>query len=50
MPDELLERLKKFQTDYFPAHRDEFQSLINKGQHPKTLFLGALILESSLIY
>lgn len=40
MPDELLDRLRKFQTDYFPAHRDEFQALINKGQQPKTLFLG----------
>jgi len=40
MPDELLERLRKFQTEYFPAHREEFQVLINKGQQPKTLFLG----------
>lgn len=40
MPDELLERLRKFRTEYFPAHRQEFTSLIQNGQTPKTLFLG----------
>ena len=40
MPDELLERLRKFRTEYFPAHRQEFTSLIEQGQSPKTLFLG----------
>ena len=40
MPDELLDRLRKFKTEYFPAHRHEFTSLIQNGQTPKTLFLG----------
>lgn len=40
MPDELLDRLRKFRTEYFPAHRQEFTSLIQNGQTPKTLFLG----------
>ena len=40
MPDELLERLRRFRTDYFPAHRQEFTTLIENGQTPKTLFLG----------
>jgi carbonic anhydrase len=40
MPDELLDRLKRFKLEYFPAHEQEFTELIEKGQHPKTLFLG----------
>ena len=40
MPDELLERLRRFHTQAFPPHRTQFQSLVEDGQHPKTLFIG----------
>lgn len=40
MPDELVERLRRFQTDAFPQYRDRFQSLVDDGQHPTTLFIG----------
>src|SRR5690606_14412059 len=38
--DELLQRLRKFSSDYFPLHRQRFQDLVAHGQHPKTLFIG----------
>jgi carbonic anhydrase len=38
--DDLLHRLRRFQTDYFPRHQQRFQDLVNEGQHPKTLFIG----------
>lgn len=40
MPDELLQRLRNFQQDYFPRHQQRFQDLVAEGQHPKTLFIG----------
>ncbi|MFZ2990151.1 MAG: carbonic anhydrase, partial [Ideonella sp.] len=40
MPDELLQRLQRFQTDAFPAHRSHFRLLVDDGQHPMTLFIG----------
>ena len=40
MPDELLARLQHFHTDAFPACQETFQSLVNDGQHPTTLFIG----------
>lgn len=39
-PDELLLRLRRFQSDYFPLHQQRFQDLVSHGQHPKTLFIG----------
>lgn len=39
-PDELLLRLRHFQSDYFPLHQQRFQDLVTEGQHPKTLFIG----------
>lgn len=39
-PDELLQRLRRFQSDYFPLHQQRFQDLVAQGQHPKTLFIG----------
>lgn len=39
-PDELLQRLRHFQSDYFPLHQQRFQDLVAQGQHPKTLFIG----------
>jgi carbonic anhydrase len=40
MADELLERLRRFQRDAFPQYRSQFQSLVDQGQHPTTLFIG----------
>lgn len=38
--DDLLLRLRHFQSDYFPLHQQRFQDLVAQGQHPKTLFIG----------
>jgi carbonic anhydrase len=38
--DDLLVRLRRFQSDYFPLHQQRFQDLVAEGQHPKTLFIG----------
>ena len=38
--DELLLRLRRFHSDYFPLHQRRFQDLVAQGQHPKTLFIG----------
>ena len=38
--DELLHRLRRFHSDYFPGHQQRFQDLVAQGQHPKTLFIG----------
>lgn len=40
MPDELLQRLRRFQEDTFPGARDQFMDLVARGQHPHTLFIG----------
>ena len=40
MPDELLDRLRRFQTDAFPTQRSLFRHLVDEGQHPTTLFIG----------
>ncbi|QPF74021.1 carbonic anhydrase [Roseateles sp. DAIF2] len=40
MPDELIARLRRFNTDYFPRYRARFQDLVAQGQHPSTLFIG----------
>lgn len=39
-PDQLLQRLRHFHSDYFPLHQQRFQDLVSDGQHPKTLFIG----------
>jgi carbonic anhydrase len=38
--DDLLLRLRRFHSDYFPLHQQRFQDLVEQGQHPKTLFIG----------
>lgn len=38
--DDLLLRLRRFRSDYFPLHQQRFQDLVAEGQHPKTLFIG----------
>ena len=40
MPDELLQRLQRFQTEAFPLQRSHFRHLVDDGQHPMTLFIG----------
>jgi carbonic anhydrase len=40
MPDELIERLRRFQTDAFPLQRSLFRHLVDEGQRPLTLFIG----------
>jgi carbonic anhydrase len=40
MPDELLERLRRFKSEAFPQFRERFQELVDDGQHPTTLFIG----------
>ena len=40
MPDDLLQRLRRFHDDYFPGVQDQFQSLVRDGQHPGILFIG----------
>ncbi|MBT9492795.1 MAG: carbonic anhydrase [Paucibacter sp.] len=40
MPDELLTRLRRFNTEYFPQYRAQFKDLVDLGQHPTTLFIG----------
>lgn len=40
MPDELLERLRRFHDQTFPGVQDQFQDLVTHGQHPTILFIG----------
>ena len=40
MPDELLERLRRFHEQTFPGIQDQFQDLVARGQHPHILFIG----------
>ncbi|MBD9582317.1 carbonic anhydrase [Delftia sp. DLF01] len=41
MPDdELLLRLRRFHEHAFPQYRAQFRTLVEKGQHPTTLFIG----------
>src|SRR3989344_1333824 len=40
MPDELLDRLRRFHDDAFPQYREQFQTLVDEGQHPTTLLIG----------
>jgi carbonic anhydrase len=40
VPDDLLERLRRFTEDAFPQHRSHFRLLVDDGQHPMTLFIG----------
>ncbi len=40
MDDELLQRIRRFRTDYFPQYQGQFKDLVEQGQHPTTLFVG----------
>lgn len=38
--DELLARLRRFETSFFPRFQTEFHELVEHGQHPTVLFIG----------
>ncbi len=40
MPDDLLERLRRFHDHTFPGVQDKFENLVRDGQHPTILFIG----------
>ncbi len=40
LPDELLERLRRFHDQTFPGVQQQFQDLVRDGQHPTILFIG----------
>jgi carbonic anhydrase len=40
MDDDILRRLRRFRTDYFPRFRKKFRQLVDHGQHPSVLFIG----------
>ena len=40
MPDDLLERLRRFSDGAFPTQRSLFRHLVAEGQRPLTLFIG----------
>ena len=40
MPDELLQRLRRFHEHTFPGVQEQFQNLVKDGQHPTILFIG----------
>ena len=40
MPDELLQRLRRFHDHTFPGVQDTFEALVKEGQHPTILFIG----------
>lgn len=40
MPHRLLEGLRRFRSEGFPAYREHYQRLVEEGQKPTTLFIG----------
>lgn len=40
MPDDIVARLRRFHTRYFPRLRRQFRQLVEHGQHPTVLFIG----------
>ncbi len=40
MPDDLLDRLRRFHDHTFPGVQEHFQNLVKDGQHPTILFIG----------
>jgi carbonic anhydrase len=40
MPDELLDRLRRFHAETFPADQQRYEQLVAEGQRPTTLFIG----------
>ena len=40
LDDEIIRRLRRFHTRYFPRLRRQFENLVDKGQRPTVLFIG----------
>jgi carbonic anhydrase len=40
MPQDFVERLARFQHNYFPRFERKYRELVSEGQHPTTLFIG----------
>ena len=40
MPHRLIEGLRRFQKEYFPAYEEHYRRLVREGQSPSTLFIG----------
>ena len=40
MPEHLIEGLRRFRRETFPAYRDHYRELVEEGQKPGTLFIG----------
>ena len=38
--EDILRRLRRFRTNYFPRFRNRFRQLVDQGQHPSVLFIG----------
>lgn len=38
--DDLLQRLRRFETRFFPRYRAGYRDLVVNGQRPRTLFIG----------
>jgi carbonic anhydrase len=38
--DDLVRRLRRFETRFFPRFRRAYRDLVSHGQHPRTLFIG----------
>ena len=38
--DEILQRLRRFRSQYFPRFRQRLKQLVEEGQHPTVLFIG----------
>ena len=43
VPDELLDRIRRFHDHTFPGVQAHFQTLVSEGQHPSILFIGLTI-------
>ncbi len=40
MPDELLDRLRRFHDGALPQYREQFQTRVDERQHPATMLIG----------
>jgi carbonic anhydrase len=40
VPDELLDRIRRFHDHTFPGVQEQFENLVRDGQHPTILFIG----------
>ncbi|MFC3149176.1 carbonic anhydrase [Piscinibacterium candidicorallinum] len=37
---DLIDKLERFETGWFPQHAESFKAMVRDGQHPSTLFIG----------